>query len=145
MSKRDKPPAPMVEKAARGFLPITAYDAELLIADAVGTEYDLIKRTKRSTPQNRLYWLMLGRIVRATDAWPSADKLHRDIKLTLGYTEPSVNLRTGEITQTPDSTAFDAMTQDEFQVYFDATVKLLAERLHFDPLAFISASERRAA
>lgn len=145
MAKRDKPPVPMVEKAARGFIPVTAYDAEVLMADPVGAEYDLIKRTKRSRPQQRLYWLMLNRVVKATSQWPTAEKLHRDIKLTLGYTEPAVNLRTGEVVAIPDSTALDAMTQDEFQAFFDAAVKLLSERLQFDPLAFFERSDRRAA
>ena len=65
MGKREKPPAPMVEKSAHGFMPVTAYDAELLIADPVGTEYDLVKRTRRSWPQLKLYWSMLNRIVKA--------------------------------------------------------------------------------
>lgn len=145
MGKREKPPAPMVEKSAHGFMPVTAYDAELLIADPVGTEYDLVKRTRRSWPQLKLYWSMLNRIVKATGKWPTAEKLHRDIKLTLGYVEQSVNLRTGETTLTPDSVAFDAMTQDEFQIYFNHAVELLAEKLRFDPLAFIEAGERRRA
>lgn len=145
MGKREKPPVPMVEKTARGFSPITAYDAELLIADAAGTEYDIIKRTKRSLPQHRLYWLMLNRIVKATGQWPDAEKLHRDIKLTNGYVEKAVNLRTGEVSVTPDSTALDAMKQDEFQIFFDLAVKLLAEKLMFDPLAFLEQSDRRAA
>lgn len=145
MGKREKPPAPMVEKGPRGFIPLTAYDAEVLMADTVGTEYDLVKRTKRSRPQQRLYWLMLGRIVKATGRWPNAEKLHRDIKLTLGYVEESVNLRTGDISISADSTALDSMTQDEFQIYFDQAVKLVVEQMHFDPLAFIERSERRAA
>lgn len=145
MAKREKPPVPMVEKSLRGFMPVTAYDAEVLMADAVGTEYDLVKRTRRSWPQLKLYWSMLNRVVKATGSWPNAEKLHRDIKLTLGFVEQSVNLRTGEIAVTPDSVALDSMSQDEFQAFFDDAVRLLTERLRFDPLAFMERSDRRAA
>lgn len=137
MAKREKPPLAMVEKAARGLRPLTAYDAEVVFSDPVGTTYDLVKRSRRSNPQLRLYWVMLDRVVKATGKWPNSAKLSRDIKLTLGYVEPAVNLRTGEMSLSPDSIALDAMEPDEFKVFFDKAAELLAERLGFDPLAFL--------
>jgi len=142
VSKREKPPAPMVEKAARGLIPVAAYDAELLWADPVGTEYDLVKRTRRSWPQLKLYWSMLNRVVKGAGKWPSAEHLHEAIKLTLGYVREVVNLRTGEVSLVADSAALDAMSPDEFRVFFDSATELLAARLGFDPLAF---TEERAA
>ena len=75
MMKREKPPVPMVRKERHGYSPVSAYDAELLFSDATGTEYDLVKRTKRSLPQLRLYWAMLGRVVKATGKWPTPEHL----------------------------------------------------------------------
>ena len=138
MSKRERPPAPVVRKEARGLRPVAAFDAEALWADPVGTEYDLVKRTKRSLPQLRLYWAMLNRVVKATGKWPDAEHLHEALKLTLGYRREVANLRTGKVTLVADSAALDAMDPEQFRAFFDSAVELLAETLGFDPLAFMA-------
>jgi hypothetical protein len=143
-TKREKPPIPMVVKGARGLSPVAAYDAEVLWSDPLGTEYDVVKRTKRSWPQLKLYWAMLGRVVKATGKWPDPEHLHEAIKLTLGYCREVVNLRTGEVTIVPDSAALDAMDPEEFRAFFDSAAALLAERLGFDPLAFIEGGRAAA-
>lgn len=145
MTKREKAPSPMVVKTARGLSPVAAFDAEQLWADPAGTEYDLVKRTKRSWPQLKLYWAMLNRVVKATGKWPSAEHLHEAIKLTLGYCREGVNLRTGDVTLVADSAALDRMDHDQFRQFFDAAQGLIAEQLGFDPLAFIEQPQRRAA
>ena len=126
----------IVKRTARGLSPVSAYDDERLGADAQGTEYDLIKRSRRSLPQHRLYWQALAGVVAATSLWATPEHLHDDLKLTLGYTRKSVNLTTGEVVLAVDSTAFDAMNGDEFKVYFDKAMALIAEHIGCDPLAF---------
>jgi hypothetical protein len=133
---RQKAPAPIIKRTVKGFALIGPYDAELIEADPVGTEYDLVKRSKRSLPQLRLYWQALAGVVRATDQWPSAEHLHEDIKLSLGYVRKSVNLRTCEVVLSVDSAGFDAMSADEFKLFFDKAMQLLAEQCGIDPLAF---------
>ena len=140
MTKRDKQPPAIVVKSARGISPVTAFDAEQVMSDPVGTEYDLVKRTRRSFPQLRLYWVTLRNIVNATGKWPSASHLHDDLKMICGYSRNVVNWETGEVSKIPDSIAFDAMTQDEFQAYFNLAMSKLAEHLGFDPLAFVEAA-----
>lgn len=142
--KREKPPVPMVRKERNGYSPVSAYDAELLFSDAAGTEYDLVKRSKRSLPQLRLYWSMLNRVVKATGKWPTAEHLHEAVKLTLGYCREVANLRTGEVTLVADSAAFDAMDPDQFRVFFDDAAALLADKLGFDPLAFMEGGREAA-
>ena len=136
MAHRDKPPAPIVRKSPRGLSPVTGWDAELILADAPGTEYDLVKRSKRSNPQNSLYWVTLGNVCRATGKWPTAAHLHHELKLVCGFKMTVVDWETGEVSQAVDSTAFDAMSADEFRVYFDAAMEKLAEHIGFDPLAY---------
>lgn len=138
--KRDKQPPAIVRKSQRGISPVSAFDAEQVWNDPVGTEYDLVKRTKRSWPQLKLYWSMLNRVVKSTQGWPSAEHLSDEIKLTLGYRRKLVNLRTGEVTDTVDSIALDNMKHDEFIAYFEDAQKLLAERLGFDPLGFMESA-----
>lgn len=140
MSKRDKPPAPIVRKTPRGLSPVSGFFADQILADPVGTEYDLVKRSKRSNPQNGLYWSALGEVVRATGLWPTAEHLHDDLKLICGYSRKAVNWDTGEVSTIPDSTAFNAMSADEFRVYFDTAMKKLAEHVGYDPLAFAVAA-----
>lgn len=129
-------PTPIIRRTIKGFALGDAYSAELVERDPVGTEYDLVKRSRRSLPQHRLYWQALSAIVRATEQWPTAEHLHSDIKLTLGYTRKSVNLRTGEVVLSVDSTGFDAMPSDEFKLFFDKAMKLISEQCGIDPLEF---------
>jgi len=137
MSKRDKRPAPIVRKEARGLSPVSAFFAEMVMDDPVGTEYDLVKRTKRSNPQNGLYWSILGHVVSATGKWPTAEHLHHELKLVTGFSIKVVNWDTGEVGVAVDSTAFDKMTADEFRVYFDFAMERLAQHLGFDPMAYM--------
>lgn len=137
MAKREKTPSPIVRKTAKGLSPAAAFYAEMIWDDPIDTEYDLVKRTKRSLPQLRLYWAMLHRVVKATGKWPTAEHLHEAIKLTLGYVREVVDLRTGAVSVVADSAALDAMTHDEFRVFFDAAQELISEQLGFDPLAFM--------
>jgi hypothetical protein len=134
--KRDKPPPAIVTKTPRGLSPVAAYDQELIMGDAIGSQYDLVKRSRRSLPQQRLYWATLGNVVRATGKWPTAEHLHDDLKLVCGYRRQVVDWVTGEVGVAVDSTAFDAMTGDEFKVYFDIAMAKLAEHIGYDPLAF---------
>jgi len=134
---KDKAPAPIVRKTARGLSPVDAFDADRIIADAPGTEYDLVKRVRRSFPQHKLYWAMLDRVVKATGKWPTAEHLHANLKLLCGFSYPLVNWDTGEVAVAVDSIAFDKMDQAQFQIYFDAAVEKLSEHLGFDPLEFM--------
>lgn len=143
MAKRDKAPPPIIRRTMKGFALIGAWDAERIQDDAIGQEYDLVKRSKRSNPQLRLYWQALAGAVKATDAWPSAEHLHEDVKFTLGYTRKTINMKTGEVVLSVDSVGFDAMDADEFRVFFDKAMALLAEHCGFDPLDFYT--DRRAA
>lgn len=137
MAKRDKRPAPIVRKEARGLSPVGSFFAEMIMEDPVGTEYDLVKRTKRSNPQNALYWSVLAHVVKATGKWPTPEHLHHELKLICGFAIPVVNWETGQPGVAVDSTAFDKMTHDEFRVYFDTAMEKLAEHLRFDPLAYL--------
>jgi len=136
MAKRDKPPSAIVRKTARGLSPVAAFFAEQIMADPIGTEYDLVPRTKRSNPQNALYWVTLARVVRATGRWPTPAHLHHDLKLVCGYVYKTVTWETGEVVDVVDSTAFDAMNDAEYRAYFDLAMVKLGEHIGFDPLAY---------
>lgn len=137
MPKRDKPPLIQVVKTPRGLSPLTADDAEKLVSVPLGHTFDLTPNTRRSWKQLRTYWKALGLVVRATGKWPSAEALHRDVKFTLGYRELIANLKTGEVSETVDSVALDRMEHADFCTFMDSAMKLLADQVGFDPLAFL--------
>ena len=137
MPKREKPPAPIVRLEARGLLPVTMGDAEEISAFPNGTEFDLVKRSKRSHKHLRTYWKALGGVVKATDKWASSEHLHDDLVFACGFVRWGIDLNTGEARKTRDSIAIDAMTQDEFNDYFAAAMGKLSEAIGYDPLRFM--------
>jgi hypothetical protein len=97
--------------------PLTIWDAELLSDMPNGTEFDLIRLSPRSTPHNSMYWAQLGIVVKATESYPSAEKMHEWIKYSLGYVAPIYGPeRRGIIGSGLESTAFDKMDQAAFNI-----------------------------
>lgn len=140
MAKREKAGIIFV-KSARGTLaPASAYDAEAFDRLPPGAEVDVSPRTKRSLPQHRVYWKALGEIVKATEAWPTAEHLHEAVKRDLGYVSVRKNL-IGQPYAVTDSIAFDEMSQGEFQIFFDAAMRRIAEATGIDPLAFLDRAD----
>jgi hypothetical protein len=132
---RDKPPAPIVRKTGGALSPVSAWDAELISAQPNGTEFDLIARTKRSNPQNALYWRTLAAVCEATGRWERPEALHMALKVQLGYVEPLMGLDGKIKGMVPDSTSFAAMTHADFRVFFDRAMAALAEATGVDPLS----------
>jgi hypothetical protein len=130
-------PAIIFRKTKHGLAPVSAYDAEQMDAFIPNTEFDIKPRTKRSNPQNRLYWQVLTRMVAATklrDRYPNARKLHKALLREVGMVDVSFDLD-GTPRLTEDSTAFDAMSAEDFKAYFDAAIEALADIIGADPLS----------
>lgn len=122
-----------IARISRGQLsPVSAWDAELLAELPDGSEFDLVPRSKRSGAHNSLYWVQLGRIVKATGAWPNAQKMHDWIKLRLGYVSPIFGPKGDVVGMTIDSTAFEKMKQADFNAYHEAAIQLIAAELGID-------------
>ncbi|WP_457660869.1 hypothetical protein [Sinorhizobium medicae] len=143
MRKKEKPPLIQAIMTPRGLRAHTQDDAEKLASIPEGSIFKIVPVTTRSDRQLRTYWKALGLVVKVTQKWSSAENLHRDIKMTLGYREQVVNMRTGEITLVPDSIALDKMEHAEFCEFMNQAMALIADTVGFDPLAFLA--EERAA
>ena len=131
----------IVRKTPKGIVPVSGFDQELLMADAPGTEYKLVKLTKRSLPQQRTYWKALSLVAANDDRWASAEALHDALKRACGIVTVVHDLK-GNPFITTDSTAFDAMDADAFKAFMDKAMAQLAEAIGWDPLSFL---EERAA
>lgn len=137
MSKRAKDTAGLiVRKGPKGLFPASPFDYEQLSGFPIGTEFMVRSLTKRSLPQHRTYWRALSLVCQATDAWPTAEHLHDALKRDLGYVEMATGMD-GKQFARAESTAFDAMGQEEFQAYFNRAMARIAEATGIDPLAWL--------
>lgn len=129
---KDMPPI-ILRRTKHGLEAVNQIDAETLDEIPTGQDVEVVFKKRRSGPQQRLYWKVLGEVVKATEKWANANKLHDEIKFSLGYVERCVSL-TGAIYFRADSTAFAKMDGQEFKVFFDRAMKLIATHCGFDPL-----------
>lgn len=82
----------------------------------------------RSHEQMALYWHVLEKTVEATGKFRSPQALHLALKIATGRVE-TVRLIDGRHVLVPDSVAFDAMSQDDFQSYFDDARRIIEDEL----------------
>ena len=127
----------MAQWSGHHLAPLQAVDAEILSHQKPGAIFRLTHAPRRSSPQNRLYWAMLGRVVEATGRWPNAEVLHRVLLIELGYCTTARSIDGQSWILQADSTAFSAMRGDTFKGYFDRAIELLAEHTGIDPLALV--------
>ena len=119
-------------------VPESAYDAELLDAYQIDALFMLKPEPRRSGKLHRTYWKALSNLVKATNRWPTADKLHDALMWDLGYITVEKGLD-GKPRLVRDSIAFDSMPTDaQFKPYFDQAMARLAEVTGIDPRAFLT-------
>ena len=100
------------------------------------TEFEIVPKLKRSSPQLRLYWALMQAIADNMDQPVSKETLSSWFKLRCGLTE-EIKMKSGNIVTLPSSVAFDKLPQDQFNDYFNK-VKDLARSLGYN-----SGMERR--
>ena len=135
---KERAPKPMVRKAGGRLSPVSAFDAEELDAFPDGMMFNLVARNKRTLPLHKTYWTALTRAVAATGRWQSREALHTSLKVRMGLVEPLYGLKGEVIGMIPHSTAFGAMDQGEFRVYFDKAMAALSEAVGYDVLGFLN-------
>lgn len=128
----DRAPRPIVRLTGGRLSPVSAWDAELLDGLPNGTEFGLVPRTKRSKPHNGMYWVQLGLIVKATEAFATADHMHTWIKVKLGYTAPIFGPKGEVVGMSVDSAAFDKMDQSAFSLFYMKACALIAREMGID-------------
>lgn len=124
----------MMRRKGSGLFPVSSFDDEALQQLDAGKDVEVSFKQRRSLPQLRRYWAMLGDVVAATDAYPNAERLHEALKFSMGYTA-QIKTLAGQTIIIPDSVAFSRMGADEFRGFFDRAVRLIAETYGIDALA----------
>ena len=127
------PPPILVQKTPAGLMPYGAYSGPQLDALVVGQVLTCKERKNRGLPRNGAYWVGLGNAVQATDAWPTAEHLHTDLKRLCGYVDVYHNPLTRRDEVRVQSTAFNKMTESEFATYFRFAQSRFIATMGFDP------------
>ncbi len=124
----DKPPI-LVMRRGEFLIPCGPIDGERIRDLPAGKPLRIeVRQPKRSNPQIRLYWALLGVVCENLDQNIKPETLHEWLKMRLGMTA-EVRLRSGEVQEVPRSVAFDKLEHAEFTAYFDRVKALLVSQI----------------
>lgn len=129
----DKAPPILMQKTPRGWLPYGSHSAKMIDELVMGQVITCTPRKGRTLPRNAAYWAGLQNAVEATDAWPTPDHLHQDLKRLCGYVDHYHNPLTGRDEIRVQSTAFSKMSESEFSAYFRLAQQRFISAMGFDP------------
>jgi hypothetical protein len=118
--------APILDIGARSPFALVPQDqtgTELLAKIPLGEDVAVKLMRDRSLPQHRLFFAVL-RYVAERSEWETAERLLVALKLRLGRYD-LMKLPSGKVVPVPDSIAFSAMPQDDFQSFMDQAMGLL--------------------
>lgn len=133
----------LVRREGNHLVPINAWSSEQL--QSLPENVDLNARVTRASPKesrrhgtNAMYWAGLGLMVENFDeedekAWPTSRKLHNLIAEELGYTTKIYRIDRSYRLEV-DSVAFDAMTDDEFEVFVEKARAWMVAHFGWDPV-----------
>ncbi|SDK45616.1 hypothetical protein [Bradyrhizobium ottawaense] len=106
-------------------VPHADYDIEMFERYPENVPLRIQLAQPRSGPRHRLYRVILRIVVENTNKFSTEDALHKSLLLACNVTEPVLTME-GEFIYYPSSTAFDAMPEDEFKIYFDTAMEIIA-------------------
>jgi hypothetical protein len=96
------------------------------IKDGETVRLEITRANRRSVQHHRLFFALLHVTAQQIDS--TVEQLLLWCKIATGHADYIAD-RHGELTPVPRSISFEKMTQDEFNVFFDAAVKAILERL----------------
>lgn len=129
------PPALMVQKTPQGLVPYGPHSGPVFADAVVGQVFTAKERKDRKLPRNAAYWAGLQAAVKATEAWPTAQHLHEDLKRLCGYVDVYHNPLSGKDEVRPQSTAFNRMSESDFAAFFRQAQAKFIGAMGFDPWA----------
>jgi hypothetical protein len=123
-----RPSTILVRRIGGALWPSDEKSTEMVRKVPLATTVPLRLLRERNHEQLALYWRVLERVVEATGRWHCADELHLALKIATGRID-EVTLIGGRRVLVPDSIAFHAMSQDEFQLYLNDAFKVLCNEV----------------
>ena len=135
MTNYDKAPDILVQKTPNGILPYNEFSQDEIAGLANGQVFKAAPRKGRKESTNGAYWIGINTAVKATDAWPTQQHLHDDLKRLCGYVDTYHNPLKGCDEIRVQSTAFAKMSEPEFKAYFQLAQAKFIAAMDFDPWA----------
>jgi hypothetical protein len=90
--------------------------------DGVKQAHRHLLEFRRFSEQLEKMFALLALIADNSEIYDTTEKALVAVKLVAGYADPMIDPRTGELTQVPQSIAFDAMDQDVFDQFYQAAI-----------------------
>lgn len=87
-----------------------------------GTWFRMEWAVPRHGAHHRKLFALLALVADNSETYDTTEKALVAIKLVTGYADPVIDPRTGELTQVPQSIAYDSMDQDEFERFYQAAI-----------------------
>lgn len=88
-------------------------------------------RFEYSTPRNgkhhRKLFALLKLIAENSEVYNTTEKALIAVKLCAGYSEPSIDPRTGELIQVPRSISYESMGQEDFERFYNLALNGVLE------------------
>ncbi len=76
----------------------------------------------RNGPHHRKFMALLQLVSENSETYDTTAKALIAVKLAAGYFDPAIDPRTGEIVPIPQSISYDAMPQEDFEVFYSAAL-----------------------
>lgn len=76
----------------------------------------------RNGPHHRKMFALLSLVAENSETYNTTEKALIAVKLAAGHFDPAVDPRTGEIVPVVKSISYDAMPQEEFEVFYSAAL-----------------------
>ncbi len=76
----------------------------------------------RNGPHHRKFMALLHLVTENSEVYNTVPKALIAVKLAAGYFDPATDPRTGEIVPIPQSISYDAMGQEDFDVFYSAAL-----------------------
>lgn len=120
-------PAPVGAPHSHMLIPSDDRACEQIKKLPIGEDFAVKIVRGRSLPQHRLFWAVLSHVAEASQ-WESPERLLVALKIRLGRYD-LMQMANGKVVPVPDSISFAAMTQDEFQKFFDDAVNVICAEI----------------
>ena len=114
----------MMRRSGNKLVPCAAVDEEALEAFPEGKDLTVSVSRTRSQKHNRFFWALLQKICVNHETYSRPDQLMLWLKVRLGYVE-EVRFHNDKVWWVAKSISFNAMGQDEFKKFFDASLDVI--------------------
>lgn len=110
---------------------------EFMAAIPDGKEVTVIVRRPRSAIHHRWFFALLRKVCENTGLWASEEELLSALKLATGHCDRQMTLD-GSVYLVPKSIAFSSLSEDEFNIFKERCLHLLATKvLGCDPATLL--------